>query len=191
VKVGDFQKKINSTIFGHEATPVKVMALRDAAPTPPTSRFSTTGSVVWLTMDKTLGPLHIQKIGVGWRNSKLSLLLDAGMTASGLTIDLINFALNAPPMNLSDFDFSLDGLGIAFEGGPVSISGAFAKVGTGYTGEAHIKIGPINLFAVGAYDTIDGHPSMFIFAMSNEPLGGPPAFFVTGIAAGFGYNRAL
>jgi len=37
----------------------------------------------------------------------------------------------------------------------------------------------------------DGHPSLFIYAVLDYPLGGPSFFFVTGLAAGFGYNRAL
>ena len=32
---------------------------------------------------------------------------------------------------------------------------------------------------------------MFIFASLVAPLGGPPFFFITGIAGGFGFNRAL
>ena len=33
--------------------------------------------------------------------------------------------------------------------------------------------------------------SFFIFARLNAPLGGPPYFFVTGLAGGFGINRSL
>jgi hypothetical protein len=35
------------------------------------------------------------------------------------------------------------------------------------------------------------HPSLFLYAVLNAPLGGPSFFFVTGLAAGFGYNRRL
>ena len=34
-------------------------------------------------------------------------------------------------------------------------------------------------------------PSLFIFAVLHKELGGPPAFRVNGLAAGFGYNRRL
>ena len=37
----------------------------------------------------------------------------------------------------------------------------------------------------------DRDPSIFVYAVADYPLGGPPFFFVTGFAAGFGYNRAL
>jgi hypothetical protein len=38
---------------------------------------------------------------------------------------------------------------------------------------------------------VSGHPSLFIYAVLDYPIGGPPFFFVTGLAAGFGFNRAL
>ena len=34
-------------------------------------------------------------------------------------------------------------------------------------------------------------PSLFIFASLVAPLGGPPWFFITGVAGGFGFNRSL
>ena len=36
-----------------------------------------------------------------------------------------------------------------------------------------------------------GKPSLFVFAGLDTPLGGPPAFYVTGLMGGFGYNRSL
>ncbi len=38
---------------------------------------------------------------------------------------------------------------------------------------------------------VQGHPSLFIYAALNRPLGGPAFFFVEGLAAGFGVNRRL
>ncbi len=32
---------------------------------------------------------------------------------------------------------------------------------------------------------------MFLYAVLNFPIGGPPFFFVTGLSAGFGFNRKL
>jgi hypothetical protein len=47
------------------------------------------------------------------------------------------------------------------------------------------------LTAIGSYAQFNDAPSLFIYAVANYPLGGPAFFFVTGFAAGFGYNRAL
>lgn len=45
--------------------------------------------------------------------------------------------------------------------------------------------------AIGSYTTLDGKPSLFIFAALQRELGGPPFFFVTGLAVGFGIHRTL
>ena len=44
---------------------------------------------------------------------------------------------------------------------------------------------------MGSYANDAGHPSLFVFALLDTPLGGPPYFFLTGLAGGFGYNRSL
>lgn len=43
---------------------------------------------------------------------------------------------------------------------------------------------------MGSYQTIDGQPSLFIYALIDYPLGGPSFFFVEGGAVGFGYNHS-
>ncbi len=68
----------------------------------------------------------------------------------------------------------------------------FAQVGDDYVGGAVVSI--VNMFelsAIGGYTEADGQASLFIFASLVAPLGGPPWFFVTGVAGGFGYNRSL
>jgi hypothetical protein len=45
------------------------------------------------------------------------------------------------------------------------------------------------LSAIGSYFKYKGDSSLFVYALLEYPLGGPPFFFVTGLAAGFGYNR--
>src|SRR5262249_59173355 len=44
----------------------------------------------------------------------------------------------------------------------------------------------------GGYTQLpDDTASLFIFASLVAPLGGPPWFFITGVAGGFGFNRSL
>ena len=47
------------------------------------------------------------------------------------------------------------------------------------------------LSASGMYAEVNDHPSLFLYAVLDHTFGGPPFFVVTGLAAGFGYNRAL
>ena len=105
------------------------------------------------------------------------------------------------PLKAFDPKFHLDGLGIAFSQDPLEIAGAFlsvpgSRLGDGeafrYDGAAVVRAESFALSAVGSYaQGVDGHPSMFVFAELDAPLGGPPPFFVTGLMGGFGYNRSL
>ena len=48
-----------------------------------------------------------------------------------------------------------------------------------------------SLTAMGSYAYYQDQPCLFLYAMVNFPMGGPPFFFVEGLAGGFGYNRSL
>lgn len=63
---------------------------------------------------------------------------------------------------------------------------------TAYNGSLSIGYKQYALSAVGSYAKLpDGAISTFLYGFLGAPMGGPPFFFVTGVAAGFGYNRAF
>jgi hypothetical protein len=148
----------------------------------------------WFNLKKTLGPVHFDKVGVQYQDAKLSFLLNAAFTAAGLTLSVDGLSVSS---SLKKFepDFNLRGLGIEYKAGDVEIGGAFLKTGPkgseSYDGAAVIKTKQFALSALGSYAKIQGEPSLFIYAFLDYPLGGPAFFFVTGLAAGFGYNRRL
>jgi hypothetical protein len=149
----------------------------------------------WIDLQRTIGPVYFDRAGISYREGRVALLLDASLVFAALKIDLIQLGVNNP-LNSVDPHFELAGLNIAFESGPVKISAGFLKHIvdgiTEYSGAATIGVKAFNLSALGSYASVDNHPSLFIFAlMTSPPLGGPPAFFVTGLAGGFGYNRGL
>ncbi len=157
------------------------------------------GGATWITLDKKLGPVDFQRIGLQYQNSALWVLLDVALSSSGLTLSLDGLGVGSP---LSDFKpkFKLDGVGIDYKGGGgIEVGGAFlhehVKTDKGafdqYSGAALIKTEALKLSAMGSYEEMDGYSSMFVYAFLDKPLGGPAFFFVTGLAAGFGYNRAL
>lgn len=153
-------------------------------------------NVYWLNLQKTIGPVYLDKAGVGYQSGRVALMLDASLLFSALKINMIELGASAKLNDIKHPSFELNGLTIAFETGPVKISGGFLKKEvdgfTQYFGSAAIGVKAFNLSALGAYANVGGHPSLFIFAMmTSPPLGGPPAFFITGLAAGFGYNRGL
>ena len=155
----------------------------------------------WKPLDKTIGPLKLRRIGGEWSDGKLGILLDAEVALAGLKVGLAGLAVKVPPSKLSklafsDLDFALDGLELAFSRGPVSIAGALLKTfeggRVGYAGAASIRAASFSIAAIGAYSTTEkDEPAFFIFGAYAGVIGGPPCFVVTGLAAGFGYNRAI
>ncbi|HET8783913.1 MAG TPA: DUF6603 domain-containing protein, partial [Pyrinomonadaceae bacterium] len=148
----------------------------------------------WFTLKKTLGPVHFDKVGVQYQDATLRFLLNAAFTAAGLTLSVDGLTVGS---SLKKFkpEFDLRGLGIEYKAGDVEIGGAFLRTGPkgseSYNGAAVIKTKQVALSALGSYARVNGEPSLFIYAFLDYPLGGPTFFFVTGLAAGFGYNRKL
>ena len=163
-------------------------------------------SKLWLELNKKIGPISLQKIGVQYRSeqSELWFFLNAGLSIGGLTLACNNLAVGS---SLKEFKpkFSLDGISIHYRGSDaIEIGGAFLRKirhledGTPYEEYSggviiglKLKDKKLTLTAIGSYTEINGQASLFIFALLDFPLGGPPEFFVTGLAAGFGYNRNL
>jgi hypothetical protein len=164
---------------------------------------------VWIPVQRAFGPLGLQRLGVDWPqppdpdDPKLTFLFDARVMLTILEIDLIGLAVGIPlkqPGTIGAYDFGLDGLAIAYESGPLSINAGLVKEYVEvkgfkdkileYNGAAVVKAAKWSLGAIGSYASI-GAPSLFIFGQFNAPIGGPAFFFVTGLCAGFGYNRNI
>ncbi len=139
-----------------------------------------------------------EKVGVQYKDAVIWFLLDAALSAAGLSLDLEGLSVGSP---LSKFDpkFDLRGLGIDYKSGPIEIDGAFlrgqitfeGKEYDDYSGTVTIRTEPLTLAAIGSYVQLPVGPSMFVYAVLDYPIGGPAFFFITGLAAGFGYNRQL
>ncbi len=154
----------------------------------------------WKKLDKRIGPVHLQRLGFAYQDGKVILLLDASMTMIGLGMQLMGFGLGFklkwPPKTP---DFYLDGLGLSYDRPPITISGAFLhstqevdnETIDVYSGGAIIKISKFSISAIGSYAKVKDETSLFIYGVFDGPIGGPAFFFVTGIAAGFGYNRRV
>lgn len=179
------------------STPSNSVTPSPSAPAPTSS--PTSDNAKWFKLQKNFGPVHFERVGVQYQDAALWFLLDAALSASRLTLSLDGLAVGS---RLSKFEpkFKLKGIGIDYQGGgAVEIGGAFlrkqitkdGKTVDEYDGAAVIKSESFTLSAIGSYAQYDGHPSLFIYAVLDYPLGGPSFFFVTGLAAGFGYNRAL
>ncbi len=158
-------------------------------------------SVHWFDINKTFGPLHLSRVGfeVGMSNGvEITGYLDGGLSLMGLSVELLDLTVKTSLTGTNKFKpvFGLNGLGIDFKNGPLEIGGALYKQTknglTEFDGIAIIRTETLQLSAIGSFaELAGGHKSLFIYAVLNYPLGGPGFFFVTGLAAGFGYNRQL
>lgn len=157
---------------------------------------------VWIPIQRAFGPLQCSRIGVQWPQPnpdlRLTVLFDGNVHLAALEVDLIGLSLGIPlrtPGQITTYSFDLQGLAISYVAGPIEIMGGLVKntktTPVQYDGAAVIKMKNWSIAAIGSYASIDGQPSMFVFARLGATLGGPPFFFVTGLCAGFGYNRSL
>ncbi|WAC71546.1 hypothetical protein OU995_18415 [Roseateles sp. SL47] len=158
---------------------------------------------VVVPVQRSFGPLYVNSIGAGWQqaNEILDLLFDGSVSLAGLKLDVIGLDVGMPvtdPTNFDAYQLDLRGLDVSFNGGGVDIGGGLLKTTDAipsYTGQLVVKTSGFSLVALGSYaelTTPQGTtPSLFAFVNLNIPLGGPPPFFVEGLAFGFGYNRDI
>ncbi|MEV4575645.1 DUF6603 domain-containing protein [Nonomuraea jabiensis] len=172
----------------------------------PTVKETQTGdNVIWRKVQADYGPVHVERIGVSYLRkagepARLAVLVDAAVKAGGLTLSCTGLSagltLEEPGAKPT---FALQGLGLSYSGGPARISGAFlaGKVlyknveRDAYSGKVVIGAGTFTISAVGSYIQLEEGQSLFVHAYLDYPIGGPPFFFVCGLAAAFGYNRRL
>jgi hypothetical protein len=165
----------------------------------------------WLSIQKGFGPVYIEQVGLGVtvqqsQLQRISLLLDGRVSLFGLTASVDDLQLfYAVPgggsfvdprhwgVDLAGFAFSADMAGVTLEGGLRKFAdGANVE----YVGMLIGRFAAYGLSVYGGYGTgvaSDGtsYASFFAFGAVNGPIGGPPAFFLTGIGGGLGINRGL
>lgn len=155
----------------------------------------------WFVVGKTIGPLRLGRVGCEWKDGKIGLLLDSAVDVGGLHLGLTGLCVRLPPSDPkpANLELALDGIDLAYRGGPISISGSFLKSEISlngqktiqYDGMAMIQAANFGVTGFGSYASVDGRASLYLFAIVHLDLGGPPCFRVNGLAAGFGYNRKL
>jgi hypothetical protein len=152
----------------------------------------------WFDVQRKLGVVQFSRVGVLYEDSALFFAIDASLSLGALTISVDGLGVGS---KLTEFEpeFTLTGAGVDFTQPPLHIGGAILRIvpppkGTRYelNGSLVIEVEEFGIGAVGSYAVLEsGAPSFFVFGQLTAPLGGPPAFFVTGLMAGFGVNRQL
>jgi hypothetical protein len=179
-----------------------------AAPAAAPAASASPSPITWFNVNKQVGPLTFERIGVEYEDGVLSLALDASLKLGPASLSMMGLTAGSP---LSKFApvFGLQGFTFDIHSGGLEVGGAFLKVVdekkvTSYYGEVIVKIGPLGIKALGgdtpAHEADDPHnpgkkiqipESFFIYANITAPLGGPPFLYLNGFAGGFGINNLL
>jgi hypothetical protein len=177
-----------------EGQPAASAAALDAS-APPTQASGT-----WLDVGKTFGPLRIARVGMQYADGALIFALDADIAFGPLALSLEGLGVGSP-LNAFSPVFTLNGLALSYTDPPLEMVGGMLRVPDSslaagvafqFDGQLVVKAEDFSIAALGSYAQLaTGLPSLFVFAVLGAPLGGPPAFFVTGLMGGFGFNRSL
>jgi hypothetical protein len=155
--------------------------------------------VTWFDIQKSFGPVSIQRIGVLYQASAQALWfeIDATLAFGAMSLSLMGLGIGTP---LKDFspEFSLHGMGVAYNEPPLTVAGELVNLSPPgdpdfrFEGGLVISTGEFTVQVFGYFgESKDGFNSMFLFGDIAYDFGGPPAFFVTGLALGFGYNSKV
>jgi hypothetical protein len=179
----------------HPATEVAV-ALRAGDPPGPW----------WVVIQRQLGPLYVDRIGLdtvesGGQVTQISLLFTGSVSLFGLSASVDRLGVTwtgGDVLSISSWSVDLMGLAVSADLAGLSLSGGLLKFEEpqqpgviSYVGMLSAHFGTYGLSLFGGYSDDEGNASFFVFGAINGPIGGPPAFFVTGIGGGLGINRAL
>ncbi len=168
------------------------LILNSSSLTAPVSSTASSDGVLWFNLQKTFQQVSIQKIGVQYKNEKIYVLANMTLTGAGLTVGLLGFGIGS---SISNFEpsFTIQGIDVTYSGGGIEISGGLRGSidPVNFVGELMVNVESFGIAGLAGYTSIEGSPSMFLYAVLNAPLGEPACFFVTGIAGGFGFNRDL
>jgi hypothetical protein len=170
-----------------------------ASASAPAPGVATVDDASWIAVQKAFGPLALERVGVRFQDGALHLLLDAHLSVAGLTLGLEGFGARVDLAHPSHVNPVLDGIGIDFRSPTLQIGGSLLRqpwkgdqqTVDEYLGTAVVRTAAFSIDAIGSYRTVDGQPSLFVYASLDYPIGGPAFFFVTGLAAAFGYNRSF
>lgn len=160
-------------------------------------------AVAWWDISRALGPVRIERFGARYAAGSIGALLDAQVSAGGLTLEPRGLGVTVPLKAPHTPSVCLDGLGIGLDRPPVKLAAALllqSPPPAGYrfavAGMAVIEVPAVSVEAVGFYAHPEhgGEPSLFLFGtlgFSKQGGVGPPQFRVKKFAAGFGYNSAV
>jgi hypothetical protein len=160
----------------------KLPESRDAAATP---------------IQRNLGPVRLETITLKYEQDQLGVAISGSIETKGFTLEVLGLGLSMPLKfpNATPVSLLIDGGLLSYRSSTLSISGGLVPVrsdkGIEWFGTGLLKVGDnFSLAAAFAYSDT-AQKSLFLFAYVRRQLGGPTWCYITGLAAGFGYNRTF
>ena len=163
----------------------------------------------WLLIQRSFGPVYVEQVGLAvtlaeGQIRQMGILLDGQVSILGLTAAVdglqVSFVLGAGSAFAgTSWQVDLAGLAISADTAGLSLEGGLRKfedsTGVQYVGMLLGRFAVYGISVYGGYgrtaDAQGTYASFFAFGAINGPIGGVPAFFVTGIGGGLGINRLL
>ncbi|GAA0349622.1 YncE family protein [Streptomyces blastmyceticus] len=156
--------------------------------------------VAWVSVQRSVGPLSLRRVGAGFADGTVWVLFDASLGMAGLTVGVDGLGLGIQLSDPVPPQFRLDGLSVGYSRPPLTIKGALVNRPADDTyktlieGVLAVTAEEFGLTALGAYAQTRANPdqpSLFLFGRASGKFGGPPPVEITGIMAGFGLNTDL
>jgi hypothetical protein len=153
-------------------------------------------AITWLKLNKTLAVVTLHRVGFALAGDGALIYIEAGVKIAALTVTLEGLYFSVPlSLRLSQIAVGLDGLEVSLETAFLSIGGGFVRMpsqtGDVYGGKLVVRVGSFSLAAYGFYASEQDHTSVFVDLFVGYPIGGPAAFFITGLAAAMGFHYRL
>ena len=157
----------------------------------------------WIVIQRQLGPLYVDRIGFNTKEAngnvtEISLLFNGQLSLFGLqaAVDELSITWHGGDvLSISSWSVDLMGLAISADMAGIVLAGGLLKTDdngvVSYVGMLLGRFAAYGLSVFGGYTNDHGNASFFIFGAINGPIGGPPAFFLTGLGGGLGINRGL
>src|SRR5262249_4082379 len=135
---------------GKKPSPAAVNFVADAAPA---SAAVAPSAITWFNVNKQLGPIKFDRIGVEYASGTLSFAMDAALSLGPATLSMQGLSMGSELKQFAPV-FGLDGFSIDISSGGFQLSGGFLKAimpdgAKGYFGMLIIKAGPLSLRAFG------------------------------------------
>ena len=158
----------------------------------------------WLSVQKSFGPIHFEKVGLIYKEGEIHLTPQFTVQVSKFSLTLNGLSVSTPLTNFNPH-FNIDGFALEYLSDTLTIGGAFlhsentqyeeylgmVTLGMKTKGGKSLSLSAIGSYAYFTRGPHKGDIALFLYLALDYPLGGPPFFFVTGLAGGFGYNHEL